>query len=381
MVLCITCATQPVAAMVSVEIHNGIEYYPDAPEQRTAGRSDVHFDWRGDVLNARTRIGARAEIADSPWGQQTTTELREAYLAWQIGHSTLRLGRQQIAWGRADAFRLLDKVNPLRYPDALFVDVADARIPLWMADWEGQENAWQWQVFAGPDRHLNAVDPRFPLLQPVSPDTLRTPEGDTHHGFSGARIGRQIGELDIGLYWLDGWNHEPLWHPLVNGGFEAGAARRRVWGVSADQPVGPGVVRAELVHNETATLDTHFVRVSQRMDQALLGYDLEHGPFFISPQFYWEEADLGSYTDENRFRSYSSLLTQYKFAQDRGRLRAFWWHQAGGDENWWSIKLSYEWDEHLELRMGADSFQVSDDSALTAFRDLSRVTLEAVWRF
>ena len=302
-VLCVACATQPATAIVSLETHAGIEYYPDSPGQHTAGRGDVRFDWRGHVLNAQARIGARAEFADGPWGQQTTTELREAYLAWQIGHSTLRLGRQQIAWGRADAFRLLDTVNPLRYPDALFVDAADARIPLWMAHWEGQEDTWQWQIFAGPDRHLNTVDPRFPLLQPVSPDILRTPKGDAQRGFFGARIGRQIGGLDIGLYRLDGWNHEPLWRPLSSSGFEVGAARRRVWGVSADRPVGSGVVRAELVHSETATLDTRLVRVSQRLDQALLGYDWEHGPFFISPQLYWEEADPASYTAESRFRN------------------------------------------------------------------------------
>lgn len=57
--------------------------------------------------------------------------LFQAYLQAQAGHVTIRLGRQIIAWGETDVFRLLDNINPL---DASFggflVSLDERRVPL-----------------------------------------------------------------------------------------------------------------------------------------------------------------------------------------------------------------------------------------------------------
>ena len=57
--------------------------------------------------------------------------LFQAYLQAQVGKVTLRLGRQILAWGETDIFRLLDNINPL---DASFggflVSLDERRLPL-----------------------------------------------------------------------------------------------------------------------------------------------------------------------------------------------------------------------------------------------------------
>lgn len=62
-------------------------------------------------------------------------ELREFYLDfWPADWLTVRLGRQQVAWGETGQFRMLDVVNPVNASWHLspLEDFEDQRIPLWM---------------------------------------------------------------------------------------------------------------------------------------------------------------------------------------------------------------------------------------------------------
>jgi hypothetical protein len=56
--------------------------------------------------------------------------VREAYLEIQYGSTLARIGRQQIVWGKTDAFRLQDTINPidLGYHN-IFPDLEERRIP------------------------------------------------------------------------------------------------------------------------------------------------------------------------------------------------------------------------------------------------------------
>ncbi len=60
-------------------------------------------------------------------------ELYEFYVDLSRGPWFLRTGRQILAWGETDMFRLLDSINPLDNTwGGLFEDLDDRRIPLWM---------------------------------------------------------------------------------------------------------------------------------------------------------------------------------------------------------------------------------------------------------
>ncbi len=60
-------------------------------------------------------------------------DLWEAYIDFSRGPAFLRIGRQNLAWGETDIFRLLDQINPLDNTfGGPFEDLDDRRIPLWM---------------------------------------------------------------------------------------------------------------------------------------------------------------------------------------------------------------------------------------------------------
>lgn len=64
--------------------------------------------------------------------------LRELYLSGSVDLSEdqsmfIRLGRQQVVWGRTDLFRVLDVVNPVDYSrNNIYDELQDIRIPMWI---------------------------------------------------------------------------------------------------------------------------------------------------------------------------------------------------------------------------------------------------------
>ena len=69
--------------------------------------------------------------------------IRELWVAGSIpvgsgdNEIAIRLGRQQVVWGRTDLFRVLDIVNPMDFSrENLYAEFEDSRIPQWMANVE-----------------------------------------------------------------------------------------------------------------------------------------------------------------------------------------------------------------------------------------------------
>ncbi|MCC7258647.1 MAG: DUF1302 domain-containing protein [Gammaproteobacteria bacterium] len=58
---------------------------------------------------------------------------------------SLRIGRQQVVWGRTDLFRVLDVVNPMDFSrENLYAEFEDSRIPQWMINAEYRIGPTKW---------------------------------------------------------------------------------------------------------------------------------------------------------------------------------------------------------------------------------------------
>ena len=68
---------------------------------------------------------------------------RELYADAVVGDWWIRLGKQQIVWGKTDFFRLQDLINPVDFGQHFFYDsFEDIRIPQWMASVQWKAGAW-----------------------------------------------------------------------------------------------------------------------------------------------------------------------------------------------------------------------------------------------
>lgn len=366
------------AVTLETQLRARVDYYPSDHAQGWGSRLRLKTGVRHELETVRLKVELLADATDTPWGSGSTAELGDAHLTWINPLGTLRLGHQQIAWGRADAFRLLDTVNPVRYPDAVFDDAADARLPVWMANWEGQSGEWQWQLLAGKDRRLNASDPGYSQFQPTRTTQLKTGGSGDIAGF---RLGTHLGSVDLALHGLSSPNPQALWRPLGPAGLEQLSVRRQLWGISGDWSADSVVWRGEVASTRSETLDSNLRVLNQRTEQALLGADWEQDSWFVSPQLYWQALSPAPYSSQGQNAAFSSLLLQRKLMQDRLKLRAFWLHGFDTHENWWSLTIHYESSDLVEWRMALDHFRAEPGSLMSSFEELDRVSLEAIVRF
>jgi len=57
----------------------------------------------------------------------------------------IKVGRQQVVWGRTDLFRVLDVINPVDYSrNNIYDELEDIRIPMWMVQTEYRMGASRW---------------------------------------------------------------------------------------------------------------------------------------------------------------------------------------------------------------------------------------------
>lgn len=92
--------------------------------------------------------------------------LRECYLDHTCGDFWLRLGKQQIDWGKVPGQRVTDIINPLdnRYYLDTSVDYEHSKIPLWMANINWVKSIWRAQLLIIPDFKPNLEPPTGILL-------------------------------------------------------------------------------------------------------------------------------------------------------------------------------------------------------------------------
>lgn len=125
-----------------------------------------------------TRDANKDEIDDFKWD----ADLWEGYFDLSRGPFFLRVGRQNLAWGETDVFRLLDGINPLDNTyGGIFEDLDDRRIPLYMlrSTYDigavGPVSSLTLEGFVAPtigdneDRVSPSVPPGTPYYPPLAP--------------------------------------------------------------------------------------------------------------------------------------------------------------------------------------------------------------------
>jgi hypothetical protein len=154
---------------------------------------------------------------------QRTDWLRDCYLDYTNGPWFLRLGKQQVAWGQADGVTILDRVNPVDLREFWLPDMADIRIPLWMAninyspklnsslqflfipDFQQSEAAYlgapfvfrSYTEFNNFQKTMEGIGRAFDI-------TLRPPPRQFHNSTWGLQWSDRVGDLDYTLNFLYG---------------------------------------------------------------------------------------------------------------------------------------------------------------------------------
>lgn len=111
----------------------GVEFGVPVRPCDTDSRGCVDFGGYGSKTRSQLEAPEFNNRADA---------LREAYVTKSVDLDAgqqlfLKLGRQQVVWGRTDLFRVLDVINPVDYSrNNIYDELQDIRIPMWIAQAE-----------------------------------------------------------------------------------------------------------------------------------------------------------------------------------------------------------------------------------------------------
>jgi hypothetical protein len=347
---------------------------------------------RGDwELRAQPRLRwlrmAGQERRDLDW--------RTLAVQWRAGDHQLSLGAQQVNWGRMDLVRVSDTLNPIDQHDLFHEELPEAKLALWMLNWEWQRDDQTLQLVLTPQVPMDR------LVSPLQglPVHTERPAASWRNASVGLRYGFALAGWNADLVAVHGWRSMPtlaLTRDAQGLRLQGRPERQDSLGFSADKPLGPAVLRLEGVYMRSpGSADSRGSAGSAgspggavagglaRRELALgAGLDLSPGDWFVAAQLIAQRR-LDDRPDALAARDsgYASLVLQRKWLQDRLSTRLTHLHDLRGGSSWSALRVAWELDAHTVLLAQADVFRGRADEALGAFRARSRVALGLELRY
>ena len=177
---------------------------------------DGVYDWQGSD-------GLYADDFDRTAELYNTSErvLRELYVSYRRPKFDLKLGKQQVAWGKMDG-QFIDIVNGMDRRESVQLEAEDyewRRMPTWMANSTlhlGKSTVQLLYIFDF-EQDRQAL-PGSPWASPLAPTTtnniispVRRPRaGDFEDHEYGIRVDRAAGALTYGFIYMYAWDKNPV---------------------------------------------------------------------------------------------------------------------------------------------------------------------------
>ena len=234
---------------------------------RTEGRTD----WMASRTRARGELKLEKGAAslflslnatyNGILKERTGLELREAYLSYAKGNFDLRVGRQIVVWGVADALRVTDCVSPFDYTEFLAQDYDDIRMPVNGLRAKYTRGSVTLEAVCNPvvDFFVLPTDERNPwaIRLPSAPLPYTTdlesgkPEKKIKNMEFGGRASVNLSGIDFSVSALRTWNKLPALCPALSGDgrtlhISGQYCRMTMLGADCSLPVGQFVLRAEV---------------------------------------------------------------------------------------------------------------------------------------
>jgi len=335
---------------------------------------------------------------------RTYIKSKEAYLLYGGDAFDLRLGQQQIVWGKTDGLRMLDIVNPLDMREFLLDDFLDSRIGLVAARLNYytylNDHEHEFEFIVIPDARPTELAPtgsRWAYVLPtlpagITPVILKGEEpnwsaGNTEYGVAWRA---NLDGWDLSLNWFYGWKDTPNLQKKLSGAtmfITPVYSRMHAVGGSFSNAFGAFVVRAEMAVNINEGLDANGITAASSVVQhttlnAAVGVDYTTNNWTVSPQFFVRHlTGWDTNISEDRTSGFVSLRLATDYLNEKLKP------EVSGLYNWadrsWMVrpKASYECSDHIKAIVGIDLFGGQSSSFFGQFNDNDRVYGELEYTF
>lgn len=336
------------------------------------------LDWRLDFGRGDVELFANSVFNYDALNGDLHISLRQAYLDIYFDDFDLRIGKQQIIWGKADGVFITDVISPRDLSEFILPDFEEIRIGV---------NAFKLDYYLGnstfeavwiplfepailPD--ANSIwSPQMPdFFLPVNYDYSKAEVEDklenSEYGFKYSYLGSA---LDFELMTAFLWDDNPAMHIFAQPDstllIKPEYHRLPLAGASFSKAIGGAVLRGESAFyfdkkfaaedlNNNGIMENNYLHY-------LIGYD--HNWFGVNVSIQFIQEYILDYQDEIRNEEFSntmSFLISEDFLRETLRLELFSYLGINNEDALLRPKIIYDIADGFEVMMGANIFVGND---------------------
>jgi len=347
---------------------------------------------------ARLRTDAKDNL--SP-GDHNQAELREFYLDTTINDSIVILGKQQVVWGKSDGLKVLDIVNPQNFREFILDDFDQSRIPLWTANTEIPFNNVTLQLLLIPDQTYHEFATTGSSYQFTSPTIIPpTPPGanvaikptvkpdkvlqDADAGF---RISTFTHGWDLTFNYLYHYDDTPVLFRTINidsNGLNINInpqyKRTHLIGGTFSNTFGDLTLRGEVGYltdkyiSTTNPTDADGVVKTGEL-KYVLGFDwYGFTDTLLSMQIF--QTHLNNHQSEmirDELNTQITFLIKQDYMNETLHAEVLFLHDMDYEDGMARPKLTYEYNDEINIYVGADIFYGDKYGLFGQFKETDRV--------
>jgi len=330
---------------------------------------------------------------------RTYAEIKEAYLLYSSDDFDLRLGQQQVVWGKTDGLRLLDIVNPLNMQEFLLDDFLDSRVGVvaarlnYYAYLGGNEHEIEFLVI--PDAKVTKFAPqgsRWAYAKPTLPTGLtpvsaqgNKPNWSLKNTEYGIAWRSKVAGWDVSLNWFYGWKDNPVLDKnIVLGQIFITPTYKKMHtiGSSFSNAFGAMVLRGEVAVNVNERIATTTSSVASTTWNAALGLDYTQNNWRISPQFFIRHLEKRAQIAlEDKNAGFVSLMVSTDYLNEKLKPEVIALLNWSDGSSMIRPKVAYEFSDQITARLGVDLFTGNNTAFFGQFDQNDRVYSEVEYTF
>lgn len=403
-ILTISLVSWPTVASIGISVGSEWAYGTETKQTQkfeTTVKPELEIDLRRDIkFTAMGRLRGdtkkRIDVDDD-----TVAELRELYIETSIGRSFLTLGKQQIVWGKADGLKVLDVVNPQDWREFILDDFDESRIPLWTVNAEIPVSDAMLQLLWIPDQTYHKFADQDDLYQftssllvpqtPTGVDVILAAEEQPNRTIEDADWGMRLsafwGGWDLTFNYLYHYDDKPVLYRQLSLTPDGPVAtitpryeRSHLIGTTFSNAFGDLTLRGEIGYSLDRYISTNLISDKDgvvKTDELAYVIGLDWFGFsdtLLSTQLF--QSHLSNYLPDMIRKETDTTLTflaKRDFMNQTVSAELLWIHNLDLDDGLARPKITYQLNDEVSLRLGADIFYGDQTGLFGQFKKHDRV--------
>jgi hypothetical protein len=335
-----------------------------------------------------------------------TIELRDFYYEMELGKTYLKLGKQQVVWGKADGLKVLDIVNPQDFGEFILDDFENSRIPLWIINAEIPINETLLQLLWIPDKTYHTLPTSDSLyaftatsIVPTVSDGISVnsrPINKPKRFFAdsdyGLRLTRFMAGWDLSLNYLYHYHDNPVLFrfisltPRAEVTIAPSYERSHLMGGTFSNAFRDFVLRGEIANSSKRSfisnnINDHDGVINSGEFSYVLGLDWSGiDDTFVSMQLFQSHVlNEQSGLVRDKVETTLTALLRHNRMNDTLIAEVLWLHAINNKDGLVRPKISYAWSDNLKIWLSANIFYGDRHGLFGQFEQNDHVLLGMQW--